>query len=90
MLDAAAMQAFCNQSCSTAGFAANKDRSVIIQRQCECSRGGTAYRRCAADEIHQIAIQELTSQFFVFANQFPAFQSIQQAAPKRDADKDAR
>ena len=68
----AAMQAFSNQSRSAAWFAANQNSSIVISSDADgFSQRLHGWR--AANQIHQVTIEKLTSQLFIFADQLAAF-----------------
>ena len=75
---AAAVQTFGDKGCAAAGFAANEDGAVVIS----CDANGFAeglHGRCAADEVHEISVEELSAKFFVFADEFASTECIDES-----------
>ncbi|MEY3458742.1 MAG: hypothetical protein RL215_1899 [Planctomycetota bacterium] len=75
---AAAVKTFCNEGRAAPGFSADEDGAVIISGNSDGFSEGL-HGRCTADEVHEIAIEQLSAKFFVFANKFTTSEGIEES-----------
>jgi hypothetical protein len=75
---AAAVKSFGDESGAAAWFAADEDGAVVIG----CDANGFAeglHGGSAADEVHEISVEELSAKFFVFADEFTSAECVDES-----------